>query len=156
MQHLARSPHIALAAAFLAVASVAFAQMPSEEALVAMPVEWGARYNANDLEGVSMLYAEDAVVMPPNAELVQGRDNVTPILAAYQEAGAVRIDVHALESYGIEGGTAWGVGPYRLFDGDGEVVGVGKFLIMYRAVDGTWKITRHIWNSDLPPAAPEG
>lgn len=152
MVHVPCKTRIALLGAFFACVSVAFAQMPSEEELVPMPTEWAARYNAHELEALSMLYTEDAVIMPPNTELAQGREAVIPITSAYHEMGAVEIDVHALESYAIEGDTAWGSGPYRLFDANGEVVGVGKFLVHYRVVDDEWKIARHIWNSDLPPA----
>lgn len=149
------SVRTALFFVLVAAGSFTLAQMPSEEDLLALPTEWHAHYNANELDALAMLYTEDATIMPPNAELAQGREAVQAIMRGYHEAGAVRIDVPPLETYEIFGDAAWGSGPYRLYDAEGEVVGVGTYLIVYRVNDGRWRVSRHMWNSDLPPAAAE-
>lgn len=144
-----------IGALLLALAPTAWAQAPDEAALMDTLPAWADAYNAADLDALAALYTDDAVVMPPNAERVQGHEALKALANSYMEAGAVQIELPPPDAYGVLGETAWIEGTYRFFAPDGSPVDVGKYLDVYRFEDGMWRLQHHIWNSDLPPMVGE-
>lgn len=144
-----------IAALLLSLAPAVMAQAPNEEALMDIVPAWANAYNAGDLDALAALYTEDAVVMPPGGERVQGHDALKALATSYIEAGAVQIELPPPDAYDVLGETAWIEGTYRFFAPDGSPVDVGKYLDVYRFEDGMWRIQHHMWNSDLPPMASE-
>jgi uncharacterized protein (TIGR02246 family) len=115
---------------------------------------WMAAGNAKDAAGIAALYAEDAMVMPPNAAAVKGR-------AAIQSFWKGMVDqlgsnVTLTRVGGWQGGdTGYEAGTYAAMMG--TVNDTGKYLITFKkGADGKWLITNDIFNSDLPcpPPAP--
>lgn len=140
----------------IALTSLALGQGDAPEALMAAPGEWKARYNAGDVEGLAELYTADAVVMPPGAPPVEGREGLMAVVRSYLDAGAVTIDDPVDEAFVSGDDVAWSRGSFELFTEDGTSVGAGTYLIVYHLVEGDWLIHRHMWNSDLAPAAAAG
>jgi ketosteroid isomerase-like protein len=134
------------------LAGGAAAQTRASDELLAMPEAWHARYNAGDIDGLAALYAPNATAMAPDLPPAHGREAIAAVARGYLEAGAVRIDVQPSEAYQTGSDAGWGVGTFELFSAEGDPVGMGSYLIVYRLQDGAWRIHRHIWNSDLPPA----
>jgi len=119
--------------------------------LAANPVRWMELFNGKDADGLAAMYAEDAVMLPPNKPAIFGRD---AIRAGFRESfGALdlKADIEALEAV-VEGDLAYVAGRYRMWTGDGVLVDRGKYLEIWRAIDGKWLIHRDIHNSSLPPA----
>ena len=46
------------------------------------------------------------------------------------------------------------VGVYTFTDDKGVVFDKGKFIVLWKNVDGKWKLFRDIFNSDMPPPPP--
>ncbi len=111
-------------------------------------------FNSHDAKGLAALYTEDAVFLPPNEPAVFGRD---AIQATHQEVfatGDVKIDIEALETV-IDGQLAYVAGRYRMWTDDGTLVDRGKYIEIWRAVNGEWLIHRDIYNSSVQLAAAE-
>ena len=104
---------------------------------------------------LATLYTDDAVIMPPNVERVQGHEALKALANAYIDAGAVQIELPPPDAHDVLGETAWIEGTYRFFAPDGSPVDIGKYPDVYRFEDGMWRIQRHMWSSDLPPLATE-
>ncbi len=155
MYRFRSSAPLLIAALLLALVSAALAQAPDEASLMDIVPAWADAYNAGDLDALAALYTDDAVIMPPNGERVQGHDALKALANSYIEAGAVQIELPSPEAYEVLGETAWIEGTYRFFAPDGSPVDVGKYLDVYRFEDGMWRIQRHMWSSDLPPLATE-
>jgi uncharacterized protein (TIGR02246 family) len=132
------------------------------EALKNMVDEWMALYNAGDFERlVSFYYAEDAVTMPPNQPILEGRE---AILADYKKerekydqhcdssvAKDVRVSGDMAVVRGNDTGTNTPKGGGEPTKTDSKWVGIFK-----RQPDGNWKCIYEIWNSNLPlPESPE-
>lgn len=147
MPHVRRIALAPLLAAALA-SGPALAQGVTD--LLTMSPTWEAFYNAADVDGLAGLYTEDAVIMPPEAPAVSGVAAMRAQVEGYLGFGLVRSEVPAVEAYGVFGDEAWGAGPYRFFDANGNLAAEGKYLVLYRRVDGVWKIVRHMWSNDHP------
>ena len=115
---------------------------------------WMEAFNSHDAEALAALYTEDAVVLPPNEPAIFGRD---AIRATHQEMfaeGDFKIEIEALETV-IDGHLAYVAGRYRTWTGGGDLVDRGKYIEIWRAVDGTWLIHRDIYNSSIQIEAAE-
>jgi ketosteroid isomerase-like protein len=140
--------------ATVALVSIGHAQGPTLEAMLAVSPSWGEHFSANDADALAAIYTDDATLMPPNQPLIQGSDALRALVQFYWDLGVVRSDVHQVTEYGMADDWGWGSGPYVLMLADGTVVDTGKYVVIYRVVDGGWRISHHIWNSDLAPVDP--
>ncbi len=123
------------------------------EGLKAMRDVWQAAFDARDAAALAAIYAEDGVLMPPNSDTLIGRPAIEAYWADFQASGIggeiKDTDVYA---YGDDGYT---VGAYTTSDAGGATIDKGKYIVIWRHVDGKWQNLYDIWNSNLPPAAPE-
>ncbi len=116
---------------------------------------WMEAFNSHDAEGLAALYTQDAVFLPPNAPAVFGRDAIRATHQEFFATGDLKIDIEALETV-IDGQLAYVAGRYRLWTDDATLVDRGKYIEIWRAIDGQWLIHRDIYNSSLPlPVTPE-
>ena len=111
--------------------------------------------NFKDWKGAAAVYADDAIGMPPNGPAVQGKAAIQAWMEAFPPFSSFQE-----QSSEIEGQTdlAYDRGTYSITltpPGAAPIVDRGKYLsIWHKQADGTWKVVRHIFNSDLPLAAP--
>jgi len=111
---------------------------------------------APDLDAYTRTYyAPDAVVLPPNAPVVTGEASIAAFLKSFPTITNFRfVLVH------VEGTTdmAWVQGTYSMTmtpEGSAPIDDTGKYIeIWKKQADGSWKVVRDIFNSDLPAAPP--
>lgn len=119
--------------------------------------ELDERFRQSILEGdwatFAGLYADSAVLMPPNATAVIGRQ---AIVDWFSRPG-LQISAFTAASASIEGteDLAYNRGTYSLtFVPPGTadpMTEKGKYLwIVRKGADGVWRISADIWNSDAP------
>jgi uncharacterized protein (TIGR02246 family) len=110
---------------------------------------WREAFSAKDADGMTALYAEDAVLLPPDAPAIFGRDAIS---AAMQEmfAAGVGIELEDLEIK-VAGNLGYKAGRYRTTDADGSLIDRGKYIEIWSKVDGNWVLHRDIWNSSVQP-----
>lgn len=121
----------------------------------ALDIEMGAA-NARDATRWASVYAQDAIVLRPHAPAVQGREAIQQWLATLPQISNARGE--GVEAVGF-GDLAYLRGTYSMtFSIPGVPTPIeeqGKFLQIYRKQsDGSWKMTREIYNSDLPLPTP--
>ena len=100
---------------------------------------------------VNSMYTEDAVFMPPNEPAKDGIENVIEYLSTFPD---VMVSFESVEIEGI-GSLAYNYGMYTLTTADeaGNTVEIdkGKFVeIWEKQEDGSWKVSKDIYNSDWP------
>jgi len=111
-----------------------------------------------DWMAVAALYTEDAVLMPPNTPMIQGREAIQ----AWNEASPpiTEFNLTIVEIDG-RGDLAFVRGTYSmtiaLEDAPGPIQDTGKYIeIRRKQEDGSWLIAVDMFNSDLPlPPSPE-
>jgi uncharacterized protein (TIGR02246 family) len=112
---------------------------------------WVAAAQAGNWEEVGSLYSENAVLMAPNAETVEGRAGVLEGLNAFPPIESIRFDQVHIDGCGD---LAYVHGEYTMtfaLPDDQTMEDRGKYIeIWERQDDGQWRITRDIFNSDLP------
>lgn len=125
----------------------AFKALDDDFAKLAMAADYGAL--------VKMYYAEDAVFMAPNAPAATGHAAIEAMLRTFPP-----ISNFTLQSDDVDGvgDLAYCRGRYSMTmtpPGGAAMADSGKFLEIYRKqADGSWKVTRDMFNSDVPLPVP--
>lgn len=114
---------------------------------------WEMAANAAAWDDLAALYADDGVLMAPNAPAVRGRSNIRRFLdeLAALSPRDVRLAANEVE---ICGDTAYEVGTYTMSvqpPGAQRMNDSGKYIVIYkRQGDGSWMVARDIFNTDVP------
>jgi uncharacterized protein (TIGR02246 family) len=138
----------------LIVASCNQAPPPGNPKIIEqLSAAWNEALNTKDLDTLTMVYTNDARIMPPNGEMMRGAEGVRATFGAMMDAGLT--GELSIEEITMQDNVAYKIGAYKIMDGD-SVVDTGKFIETWlRGEDGKWRISNDIWNSNNPPAAPE-
>lgn len=113
--------------------------------------EWQRALTAKEWGKVAALYTEDAVLMPTHARTIVGRKGIESFLTGFPPMEGFTITVDEVRG---DGDLAYVRGTYAmrlLIPGAPEPIPeVGKFIEVRVRGDGSWPISRDIFNSDLP------
>jgi uncharacterized protein (TIGR02246 family) len=102
--------------------------------------------NDGDAEALTRLYEDDAVLLPPDHQPIEGR---TAIGEFWRQGTDEGLQVTTLR-LDVEGGIGYLVGQYTLPETDEEPADSGKTVMcLKRQHDGSWKVTADIWNSSV-------
>jgi ketosteroid isomerase-like protein len=121
------------------------------EELSQMNRDFAKALNDKDAEAASLLYAEDASLLPPNEPIVTGRENIKKYWKAALDAGTTNVSVSTI-STGSDGDLGYEIGRFELsYPGpDGKmIVEKGKYTeLLKRTANGKWISIYGTWNSD--------
>jgi uncharacterized protein (TIGR02246 family) len=136
-------------------ATVAVDAAAIEDAIDAANAQFETAVAANDTIAIANLYAEDAIVLPPNMTRGEGRDAVRGVFASLlapspnptltltsdkvivAESGELATEIGTFAISGTApDGTEW--------------QDSGKNIRVWKNVNGTWQIVADAWNSDTP------
>ncbi len=116
---------------------------------------WVKAWLANDASLLDELVTDDAIRMPPNGEMVQGRADVLAFhedfLKQYKVTG---LTLTPVETVGL-GDVVYEIGNFTVAVEPTSPLAptAGKYLGIFRKqADGSWKLAADIYNSDQPPS----
>jgi len=107
----------------------------------------------NDSTGFVGCYTSDAILMAPNMPALTGSEAIKAFFNGGYAMGIRGIDLVTTE---VNGGAemVYETGTYSVKDGSGNSLEKGKFIVIWKNVNGSWKMHRDIYNSDAPPPPP--
>ena len=113
---------------------------------------WVAAFNSGDVAGLALTYCPEAKILPPDQPIVSGPAAIEEFWKSFNP-GNVRIELSEVETLKL--GEYWfREGTYNgLYPAEGEPR-VGKFIEVWKRVDGVWLLHRHMWspNAAVPAA----
>lgn len=103
---------------------------------------------AGDAKALSWVYAEDALLMVPNGEIVRGRQDIEAFYQGILDAG---FHDHVYERIAFEQRVDLGYEAAQFTmltqDEQGEITQTrGKHLLILKYIDGEWRVLIDIWN----------
>ncbi|MCU7495493.1 MAG: DUF4440 domain-containing protein [Ignavibacteria bacterium] len=105
--------------------------------------------NRGDATTAASFYADDAVIMPPDIDLIQGTNGIKNFWSKIITIGG-KFDTLTTAKVNVNNETVDEVGRYFLSinrPGQDPMQEKGKFVFVWkRQPDDTWKITTHMWN----------
>lgn len=138
----------------LVFAVTTFAAGADEKAVRDADAEWSKAAGAKDLDKTVAFYADDAVVMPPNAAAVTTKDGIRNLWKEFLDSlndiswKTTRVEVSK------SGDMACLIGTYDMTMKDGSK-DKGKYCEVWeKKAGGKWKVATDMFSSDSPAAAP--
>jgi ketosteroid isomerase-like protein len=120
-----------------------------QEVIEAQNREFMAAFKRKDGAGVAALYTGDARILPPNSPMLTGRDQIEQFWKGLIQMGGENA---VLETLSVEskGDVAVEVGKYSL--SVGTFNDSGKYVVVWKNDEGTWRLHLDVWNTSLPAA----
>ena len=117
----------------------------------AVETAWATAQNAKDINALMALYADEAISMTDGAPSLNGK----AAIQAYQEAEFTKIPEGQTSEYTVQdvygdGEIVTEVGTGVTKDASGSVVRTGKYVAIWKKMDGKYVCIREIYNSDAP------
>lgn len=141
--------------------TVADTRAADETTLRNLDADWSKAAGAKDIDKTVSYYSDDALVMPSNSPVLQGKAAARAMWhAMFSMPGfgggwkATKVDVARSGDVGYVTGT------YEINETDAsgkQKTDKGKYLAVWKKqTDGSWKCVADMFNTDLPatPAAP--
>ena len=123
------------------------------ETIRALSREWAVADSLRDVARAVTFYAPGAVEMASNTPIVRGQDAIQRWYQSWLLDPKNRIEfatdtVEVAEARDL----AYERGNYRFYtrSESGEDVDVGKYLTVWKKIDGQWKVVADMANSDKP------
>jgi ketosteroid isomerase-like protein len=134
----------------LALGQITSGQGKRDRTLDKLASEFAAAFTAGDSAKVASFYAEDAIVMPPNQQMVRGRERIEAYYKRGFASSGGTLRLQPIES-AIVGTRAFEIGTSSLAVGN-RTETAGKYVVIYERVKDEWKIVYDIFNDDAPPS----
>jgi uncharacterized protein (TIGR02246 family) len=116
-------------------------------------VKFGEAVRMGDAAALAGLYTDDARLLPPNSEMIAGKDGIEAFWGGGLQMGIKDAVLTTVDVLGM-GDMVCEIGKYNLTiqpEGQDAFEDSGKYLVIWKkAADGTWKLHVDIWNTSLP------
>ena len=125
-----------------------------EQAIRGQVDRWLQLVQAKDASGIAQLYHEDGAVMPPGAPISKGREAIEQTWASMMRTPGFDLNISPEQIIiSSSGDMALDRGTYQLTisAAGSPQTDTGKYVVVWRKVDGVWKAAADIFNSDGPP-----
>jgi len=124
-----------------------------EETIRALDRQWQAAVDGKDVAAAAAFFAPDGIVMPAGGPMIVGREGIeawfSEWLVSPEVSNSFAPDVIEVAA---SGDLAYDRGTYRFVmeTPEGRFEDVGKYVVVWRKIDGEWLAALDISNSDLP------
>lgn len=152
---------VAFAVSLRAIIAFPQAEEPKSQirkAIEEMNLKFGEAVRQGDAAALAALYTEDATLMPPDSEMIKGRQGIeefwkTTMQMGIKDAMLTIVDVSGSCNLAYE------IGKFKLKihpEGQEPIEALGKYVVVWKLQsDGSWKLHVDIWNSSMVPPPPK-
>lgn len=123
-----------------------------EQAVTEAMNELFETWNGGDVEGHVAMFTEDSIELPPNQAIVVGKEEISRRKQASMERADAQLHAR-IDELIVAGDWAivriTGYGTIAIKDGP-EILADDKAILIWKRVDGSWKLSHDIWNSNKP------
>lgn len=122
--------------------------------------QWAADWASKDAAKIASRYTDDAVLMTPGSDPLNGKDAITKMLTTMVADPALSLKFQATKVDAASAGdAAWSEGTYTLTMTDSQskkiVNDKGSYVTVYKKqADGSWKAVSDIASSSMPMTPP--
>ena len=109
-------------------------------------IEFAAAFERGDSDALAAKYSQDAQLFAPHSPAITGHPAIAKFWKAVREKGIQHVSLTTTEVESL-GATAIETGTVSLFDKQKVIVDEGKYVVIWKHIDGRWKLHRDCWNS---------
>ncbi len=126
--------------------------MAMQKIIVQKNNEWAKAITSGDSAAMVNHYMVDAKISPPNSDAVVSRPYIAAFISQIMKYRIKEYQEVTTDLYGNEDNVVE-EGKYYIGDGKGKTLDQGKYIAIWRKVEGDWKIYSDIWNTSMPAEA---
>jgi len=128
------------------------------DAVLARSKGVSAAESAKDAQGAAAFYADDAIVQGPGTAQLQGREAITDMYRQFFADTTFKGISSTISNITVSqsGDFAYEVGINRVVyrSANGDLLDMGKYLLVWKKINGDWYIMAIAFSSDAPAPAP--
>jgi uncharacterized protein (TIGR02246 family) len=140
-------PRIAIFAGCIIMLAVTPAFAQTKAMIQGLDDKWAEAFNKGDAAGVAAMYTADAYVLPPGAEMVNGRNAIEALWRAnMQQIGDIKCTALNVKRLGRNAAREIGTCSFKTKvqpPQDGSL----KYAVVWQKEGGQWKLLQDIWNT---------
>ena len=110
----------------------------------------GKAFSRGDTAAIAAFYTEDATILPPNSQMIKGREAIQEFWKGAMGMGVRRIRLNTIDVQS-SGDLAYEIGNATLDiqpEGGKASTDTMKYVVVWkRQADNSWKLAADIWNS---------
>lgn len=115
--------------------------------------KFGEGFRQGDAGKIAELYTDQARLLPPNHDLIKGKEGIKAFWAGAMQMGVKDVVLSSVDVM-IMGDYVCEIGEYRLTiqsERQDTMEDQGKYLVIWKQENqGTWKLHIDIWNTSKP------
>ena len=105
-------------------------------------------FESGDTTKISTFYTENGTLLPPGFDFIIGKNAIKEFWQTAIDMGikSINLDIIDVE---LHDDTAIEMSKYSLYNVDNQIIDSGKGIVVWKNINGIWKLHRDIWNSSL-------
>lgn len=117
--------------------------------IIALEKSYDTYYNAGDLNNLITLYADDAIRLPNNQTIISGKEAIKKEMETEQanKKKGITSTSETSDVFGDET-TVTEIGKTIRKDASGKVKSTGKYITIWKKINGKFVTVREMWNDD--------
>ena len=119
----------------------------AEDAVKARSHAWVQAFNAGDAKALAQLYTSDGKLLPPNSDVVQGRESIEMYFVLFMRGIKGELKIQEVL---VQRDLAYVLGTFNIVNEQGNLEDRGKYMEIWKRVNGQWELYRDIWNTSIP------
>jgi ketosteroid isomerase-like protein len=108
-----------------------------------------ALFHGADFERLSQLYTTDAVLMPPETDMIIGRQRIAAFWKSTWESGVKKASL-VTDELTESGNLAAEIGHYTMYSAEGQILDEGDYSVVWKHENGEWLLAHDLINSCKP------
>lgn len=116
-----------------------------EEAVRKAGDKWAEAYKNHDAKALAALYTEDAYLLPPGTDMVQGRSAIEAFWQQHMDVNDYKYTTIDIMPLGDKAAREIGTTSFRTKDQQLHQV---KYAVVWVNNDGQWQLLQDIWNAN--------
>ncbi len=128
----------------------AFDLATAKSAIEAENAKFMDAFKKGDSAGAASNYSDDAQMMPPNSEPVKKSD-IAPLWGSFIRMGVKEVKL-VVDDIAGNADIISETGRYEILAAENKTLDKGKYVVVWKPVNGVWKMYRDIWNTSMPAA----
>lgn len=104
---------------------------------------------ANGSTTLGSVYTTDALLMNANNDMIRGNSAIGDFWKKGYDGGLKRVKLETLEAE-QQGNVIIEIGRYTAYGANDAQMDMGKYIVIWKKENGTWKIYRDIGNTNMP------
>ena len=127
------------------------------QAIKAVIKQYVDNFNSGNSAAQVTVYTEEAKILPPNSQMIVGREGIQAVFQAGFDAGVGDLQGTVIDLH-VNGDMAYVVGKSTFTvqpEEGGAISSSNKYVKIWKRENGSWKIDLLIFNTSLPLPVPE-